>query len=222
MGNRVVSIGSIKKYTNISVDVVYTDVCMDSTPNSNYVAGYDVPLSTIVKTDYYGYLISEDEPDKYVLGLSALPPDGTSKEDAYDKIEIKKKSGFLVDKKNVLYANSVSKYRIDRHVNVKAVQNAIDNIFTWIPGERVLDPEFGNNLRYYLYNGINTYNEEQIVAEIQRCVMKYEPRVRIYKIVNVSTVQDTEENTIRLDVKYTINGIDDQTFNSQYTFNKST
>lgn len=52
--------------------------------------------------------------------------------------------------------------------------------------------------------------------------MKYEPRVRIYKIVNVSTVQDTEENTIRLDVKYTINGIDDQTFNSQYTFNKST
>jgi len=46
------------------------------------------------------------------------------------------------------------KYRLGKLVNVKAVTNSIHNIFTWTPGERILNPEFGSRLKKYLYEGI--------------------------------------------------------------------
>ena len=48
-----------------------------------------------------------------------------------------------------------SGYKIARNINVKAVQQAVHNIFSWLPGERIINPEFGTNLRRYLYEGIN-------------------------------------------------------------------
>ena len=67
--------------------------------------------------------------------------------------------------------------RIGKSVNVRAVQNSLDNIFSWIPGERILNPEFGTKLHEYLYEGITQYNEEMIVAEIKSCIARWEPRV---------------------------------------------
>ena len=52
------------------------------------------------------------------------------------------------------------KRRIARDVNVRAVMNSIRNIFTWFPGERILNPEFGQRLQQYLYEGITEYNVE--------------------------------------------------------------
>jgi phage baseplate assembly protein W len=46
----------------------------------------------------------------------------------------------------------------------------LHNIFTWRPGERVLNPEFGSRLYQLLYEGIIPETEEQIVAEIRHCV----------------------------------------------------
>lgn len=60
-----------------------------------------------------------------------------------------------------------SGYKIARNINVKAVQQAIHNIFTWLPGERILEPEFGTKLRQYLYEGIVPKTEELINAEIR-------------------------------------------------------
>lgn len=111
------------------------------------------------------------------------------------------------------------KKKIARNVNIRAVQNSIDNIFTFIPGEKILDPEFGNKVRRYLYDGITQFNEEQIVAEIRRCLVQYEPRVQLKKVVNVSDVHDTENNTIALNIYYTIDGIEDRVYNKQYEFN---
>jgi len=51
-------------------------------------------------------------------------------------------------------------YRIANSVDVQAVHNSINNIFSWIPGERILNPEFGSNLHTLLYEGITKYNEE--------------------------------------------------------------
>ena len=63
------------------------------------------------------------------------------------------------------------KYRLGKLVNVKAVQNSIHNIFTWIPGERILNPEFGSRLKKYLYEGITPLTEEQVNAEIRKCII---------------------------------------------------
>lgn len=115
----------------------------------------------------------------------------------------------------------LSGYKLDKLVDIKSVQNSIDNIFSWTPGERILNPEFGNRLYQYLYEGINQYNEEQIVAEIRNCVSRWEPRVTITNITNVSEVSDTEDNTIILNIEYYINGLNGIIYNKQYQYNRN-
>ena len=47
-----------------------------------------------------------------------------------------------------------STYKVQKNVNANAVKEAIKNIFTWMPGERILLPEFGSKLYSLLYEGI--------------------------------------------------------------------
>ena len=108
-------------------------------------------------------------------------------------------------------------YAVGRLVDVQAVKNSLRQIFTWQPGERVINPEFGCRLRLLLYEGILERNVEAIVAEIQHCVTKWEPRVAISRVVNAGTVEDTENNTVRLDVYYRIKGLDGQEFVYSYS-----
>ena len=108
------------------------------------------------------------------------------------------------------------KILIARDVNVLAVMNSVKNIFTWIPGERILNPEFGQRLQQYLYEGITDFNVEQIMSEIRSLALKWEPRINIVKVVNVSTVQQTEENTVELKIVFTIPSISDEQY--QYSF----
>ena len=70
-------------------------------------------------------------------------------------------------------------YFVNKLVNAKAVQNSIKQIFSWIPGERVLNPEFGCNLRRMLYEGLVDHNVEAIMAEIRHCFTKWEPRAEL-------------------------------------------
>ena len=67
--------------------------------------------------------------------------------------------------------------KLQKLVNVNAIKNSIHNIFSWTPGERILNPEFGSNLRKLLYEGITDFNQEQIIAEIRHSVSQWEPRV---------------------------------------------
>ena len=48
--------------------------------------------------------------------------------------------------------------KVDKLVNVNAIKNSLHNIFSWTPGERILNPEFGSKLRKLLYEGITDFN----------------------------------------------------------------
>lgn len=115
-----------------------------------------------------------------------------------------------------------AQYKVDKLVDVEAVKNSIHNIFSWIPGERIINPEFGTQLYRYLYEGITDFNVEVIMAEIRHCVSQWEPRVQIEKVMNVGNVSDTEHNTVRLDVLYSIIGLADQLFTESITYSKDT
>jgi phage baseplate assembly protein W len=80
----------------------------------------------------------------------------------------------------------------------------LHNIFTWRPGERILNPEFGSRLYTLLYEGITPETEERIAAEIRSCVSEWEPRVQITEIRDISTIDETENNTIHLEVIFII------------------
>lgn len=105
--------------------------------------------------------------------------------------------------------NEKTKLKVANLKDIEAIKNSLHNIFTWIPGERILNPEFGCNLRRLLYNGITEFNKEQIAAEVRQSVSKLEPRVKIEKIVDVGTVDDTENNTVCLDIIFSIPELND-------------
>lgn len=111
-------------------------------------------------------------------------------------------------------------YKVQKNVNANAVRKALHNIFTWIPGERILNPEFGSRLYALLYEGITPLTEERIVAEIRQCVSEWEPRANIVEIRNISNIDDTEDNTIHIEVIFTIKGLDDKQYAYSFTYTR--
>lgn len=105
------------------------------------------------------------------------------------------------------WINAEPNYSVGNLIDVNAVKNAIHNIFSWIPGERILDPEFGNKIRQYLYDGITENTSEQITVEIQHAVEKYEPRAQIDSITRIDNIQDNENNTIGVNVVWHVIGL---------------
>ncbi len=112
-------------------------------------------------------------------------------------------------------------YKLAKLVNVKAIYNSLHNIFTWNPGERILDPEFGSKLKTYLYEGITDFNVEQIIAEIRSSISKFEPRVSVQNIINATNINDIENNTIQIDIIFTVPTLSYEQFVYSYRYNKS-
>ena len=135
--------------------------------------------------------------------------------------EDSKLTALAVDKqfKHQINAN-YSGYKIAKNINVNAVKQSIHNIFSWLLGERILNPEFGTNLRQYLYEGITSETEELINAEIRQCILRWEPRANIVSITNISTVNDTENNTMHLQIIYTIPSLSNEQYSYSYYYNK--
>lgn len=120
-----------------------------------------------------------------------------------------------IDEKNVL------DYKISDSANVQAILNSLHNIFTWYQGERILLPEFGSRLRMMLYEGITPYTEQIIASEIRSMVTEWDPRIQIAEIRDTTTVNDQEDNTIRIDVVFSIPQLDDQLYSYSFKFNRS-
>lgn len=116
---------------------------------------------------------------------------------------------------------NIQKYFLLNDININAIFNSIYNIFTWIQGERILNPDFGSKLHTYLYEGITEENKETIVAEIRGVCLKYEPRINVVDIIPVNDINDQENNTVRLDIKFEIPGLTDEQFRYSYTYNRN-
>lgn len=109
----------------------------------------------------------------------------------------------------------------EKDVNVRAVFNSIRNIFTWIPGERILNPEFGSNLRYYLYEGITPENKERIAAEVSGACLKWEPRINIESVTPINSPSDAEDNTVQVDIVFTIPSLSNKQYLYSYMYNRT-
>lgn len=105
------------------------------------------------------------------------------------------------------WVGSRQSYSIDKLVDVNAVKNAVHNIFTWNRGERILDPEFGTKIRQYLYDGISEQVSEQITAEIQNAIQKYEPRAKIDKLQRIVGKNEQDNNMIGVNIVWHVDGL---------------
>jgi phage baseplate assembly protein W len=81
---------------------------------------------------------------------------------------------------------------------MEAVIKAKDNIFQWLPGQRILSPTFGNLLYKFLSEQISDVTSKNIQGAISK-MFEWEPRVQL-KLVNVTPQPD--QNQYIVDVSY--------------------
>ena len=80
-------------------------------------------------------------------------------------------------------------------VDYAAVRNSIFNIFNANQGERLLNPDFGLNLKRYIFEGVSKENGILVGDTIKGGIQKYEPRVTINQI---TIVADEDNNTYEI------------------------
>lgn len=90
--------------------------------------------------------------------------------------------------------------KVDLLVDVEAVKAAVRNIFMWNVGEEILYPQFGNNLRKYLYGQMDETTKSQIAQEVKRCVEENEKRV----VIDSLSMERNDENDDHSLVKFTL------------------
>ena len=226
MANLVINVGPNKQVASYETLEKWRDLGIDAVHNDNYKKMDDVYLSSYVNwlvTERGNSIIDSGKLSCFLLEDHKL--NVNNEDDLNDNISaiaVCVKGGY--DAARDLYEQYTNPYRwrVSKLVNVKAVQSSIHHIFTWTPGERIINPEFGNRLKIYLYEGITDYNVEQIKSEIMQCVSMWEPRANIVDIIDASTIEDTEDNTVHLEIVYTIPSLSNEQFRYSYYYKRGT
>jgi phage baseplate assembly protein W len=85
--------------------------------------------------------------------------------------------------------------------DLDAVKNSLFNLFTTIPGQKILNPIYGLNLYQFLFTGVTDSNSRAMGTLILDGITKFEPRLQVKKIY---ILPDIENQTyfigLRLDV----------------------
>lgn len=64
----------------------------------------------------------------------------------------------------------------------EAIRNSLYNLFTTIPGQKLLNPYFGLNIMKYVFEPCTKDTAELIGEELHEGIIKFEPRVEVKKI----------------------------------------
>ena len=84
--------------------------------------------------------------------------------------------------------------------DVEAVKQSVLNILSTNRGERPFMPNFGGNIRSYLFELVDSVTIALIEEEIRSALKNYEPRVRVL-MVAVEDLSDENAINIRLEIE---------------------
>lgn len=82
-----------------------------------------------------------------------------------------------------------------------AVRNSIQNILKTNQYEMVGRPEFGCDLRQFLFSMLDVETQMLIEEYVKTTLLKFEPRINVKEI---DIIQDTDYNNIHIDIKFRI------------------
>jgi phage baseplate assembly protein W len=85
--------------------------------------------------------------------------------------------------------------------DIAAIKNSLFNLFTTIPGQKILNPIYGLNILQFLFTGISDDNARAMGNVILRGIQKYEPRVEVVKIY---VMADIENQTYEIGLKLNV------------------
>lgn len=85
--------------------------------------------------------------------------------------------------------------------DLEAVKNSIINCFLTTPGDKLLSPTFGIDLKRFLFEPVDDFTADIIHDDIEVKLPKMEPRI---KVSNVTVIPDEDNNqyniTLKIDV----------------------
>jgi len=89
--------------------------------------------------------------------------------------------------------------------DMDAINNSIKNLFTTVPGQKLLDPEYGLDLRQFLFLPVSESTAELIAEKILQGISRFDPRVIVDKI---SVIADEEQSQYEIGLTLTVPDID--------------
>tara|TARA_R110002020_G_scaffold449574_1_gene662906 strand:+ start:969 stop:1457 length:489 start_codon:yes stop_codon:yes gene_type:complete len=102
---------------------------------------------------------------------------------------------FLDIRNKVWYNEQLNKRTELRDVqglfDLDAIKNSIVNIFLTSPGQKILNPDFGLDLRRYIFEPISSFNSISITEKIKWDLPWMEPRINL---ISVDVVPDEDNN----------------------------
>jgi phage baseplate assembly protein W len=112
-----------------------------------------------------------------------------SKNYYYADLHLDLQENYLI--KDELYQKpEINDFKID--YDVDAIKNSLYNLFTTTPGHKILNPDYGMDLRKYLFVPATVEVARDLREEIFRQIRVYEPRVDL-KEVKIIIYEDVNE-----------------------------
>lgn len=93
-----------------------------------------------------------------------------------------------------------------------AIRNSIINIFLTSPGDKLLNPEFGIDLRDYLFLGVADTVATSIYNDIYNNITRFEPRIVLNKL-QVIPDYDNQQYTINMSISVPLLRVDEYILN---------
>ena len=95
------------------------------------------------------------------------------------------------------YPNVINTSDIKVSYDYQAIANSLTNLFNTTPGQRFLFPDYGLDLKQFLFSPVTEFTARSIGSALLRGITKYEPRVNVINI-NVEAIPDANQYNITL------------------------
>ncbi len=89
--------------------------------------------------------------------------------------------------------------------DASAIKQAIINLLLTNKGEKLFNPQYGSNIRSYLFEPLDYGTAQQIIGNIEFTVSKWEPRIQI---LNLDAIPNYNDNGFDVEMTYEIIGTD--------------
>ena len=102
--------------------------------------------------------------------------------------------------------------------DASAIKQAIVNLLLTNKGERPFNPDYGSNIRSYLFEPLDYGTAAQIDLSIKNTIAKFEPRIRV---IDMQTYPNYDNNSFDVDMTYKIIGSDEPPTAIQLVLNRT-
>ena len=89
--------------------------------------------------------------------------------------------------------------------DASAIKQAIVNLLLTNKGERLFKPNYGSDIRSYLFEPLDYGTAQQIIGNIEFTISKWEPRIQI---LDLDAVPNYDDNGFDVQMTYQIIGTD--------------